>query len=140
MSLEAVTIVEHPEWGALMGTVVAGADGVSMTTTGNLPPLYFFVVLSGPCTTALVDGHFCVGRWPGGYGPNEDCAIAVAGGGGEGAAGGVLDACPVFDTSSESATLTTLPSQTPPSLLLHQPSTGGLQPPAPRARAVPAST
>ena len=50
-------------------------------------------MVSGPCTTAVVDGRFCVGRWPGGYGPNEYCKIAVAGG-----SGGVLGGCPVFDT------------------------------------------
>ena len=51
-----------------------------------------FTVASGPCTLAW--GGRCVGRWPGGYGPDEDCTIAVAGGG---AAGGVLGGCPVFD-------------------------------------------
>jgi hypothetical protein len=92
LSLEAVTVVERPEWGALTGTVTAGADGEPLTYTGNIPP--FFIVLSGPCTTAAVDGHFCVGRWPGGYLPNEHCDIIVAGGG-----GGALGPCPVFDTS-----------------------------------------
>ena len=48
-----------------------------------------FTVTFGPCTVA--EGGRCVGRWPGGYGPNEDCAIAVAG-------AGVLGGCPVFDT------------------------------------------
>jgi hypothetical protein len=66
-----------------------------------------FTVTSGPCTTAFVDGHFCVGRWPGGYLPNEHCDILVGGGGGVGGvggggpAGGVLGPCPVFDTSGE---------------------------------------
>eukprot|EP01052_Picozoa_sp_SAG31_P031832 SAG31_NODE_3420_length_4297_cov_4.123294_2_plen_115_part_00 len=32
-----------------------------------------------------------VGRWPGGYLPNEDCDIVVVG------LGGTLGACPVFD-------------------------------------------
>ena len=53
--------------------------------------LPFFGVLSGPCTLAAVDDHMCVGRWPGGYLPDERCEIAVAG------AGGTLGPCPVFD-------------------------------------------
>eukprot|EP01051_Picozoa_sp_SAG22_P004372 SAG22_NODE_232_length_14402_cov_58.042159_2_plen_579_part_00 len=106
LTLETVTVVDYPEWGTLTGTVTAGADAQPWATTGNLPP--FFVVLSGPCTTAVVDGHFCVGRWPGGYGPNEDCAIAVAGGA-SGAAGGVLSGCPVFDTDNNGADYLTLP-------------------------------
>eukprot|EP01051_Picozoa_sp_SAG22_P007246 SAG22_NODE_503_length_9694_cov_13.573736_2_plen_281_part_00 len=99
LALEAVSLVESPEVGALTGTVTAEADGEGLATTGNIPP--FFVVLSGPCTTALVDGHWCVGRWPGGYGPGEDCAVAVAGGGG---VGGVLGGCPVFDTQARGST------------------------------------
>eukprot|EP01052_Picozoa_sp_SAG31_P029471 SAG31_NODE_2932_length_4897_cov_9.890163_1_plen_1249_part_00 len=66
------------------------------------PVMPSFTVNSGPCT--LAEGGRCVGRWPGGYGPNENCAITVVGGGGggggDGAAGGVLGACPVFDTST----------------------------------------
>ena len=50
---------------------------------------------SGPCT--LSETGRCVGRWPGGYGPNEDCAIVVATGG---AVGGVLGECPVFDITN----------------------------------------
>ena len=87
----AVTVPEHPEWGALTGTVTAAADGPLVLDPPGFIPL-IFVVLSGPCTTA--EGGRCVGRWPGGYLPNEDCAIAVAGGG-----GGALGPCPVFDTS-----------------------------------------
>ena len=86
----AVTVPEHPEWGALTGTVTAAADGPPVLDPPGFMPS-FFAVLSGPCTTAVVDGHFCVGRWPGGYLPDEDCEIAVAGG------VGVLGPCPVFD-------------------------------------------
>ena len=53
-----------------------------------------FTVKSGPCTTAAVDGRACVGRWPGGYLPNEHCDIVVGG------AAGVLGPCPVFDTET----------------------------------------
>eukprot|EP01050_Picozoa_sp_SAG11_P022171 SAG11_NODE_4121_length_2055_cov_3.667178_1_plen_131_part_00 len=49
-----------------------------------------FTVLSGPCTLAA-EGR-CVGRWPGGYLPNENCDILVVG-------GGVLGPCPVFTLS-----------------------------------------
>ena len=51
-----------------------------------------FTVVSGPCT--LAEGGRCVGRWPGGYLPSEDCEIAVAG------VGGALGPCPVFDTEN----------------------------------------
>eukprot|EP01050_Picozoa_sp_SAG11_P001297 SAG11_NODE_55_length_19449_cov_28.630135_6_plen_246_part_00 len=99
LALEAVTVPEHPEWGALTGTLTAAADGEGRTSTGNIPNPLFFIVVSGPCTTAVVDGHSCVGRWPGGYGVNEHCDILVVGGGG-GAAGGALGPCPVFDIST----------------------------------------
>eukprot|EP01051_Picozoa_sp_SAG22_P007245 SAG22_NODE_503_length_9694_cov_13.573736_1_plen_228_part_00 len=101
--LEAVTVVEHPEWGALTGTTMKANGELEYDGLNSLANLPRFTVLSGPCTTALVDGHWCVGRWPGGYGPNEDCTIAVAGGGGGGgggAGGGVLGGCPVFDIDS----------------------------------------
>ena len=89
-----MTVVEHPDWGALTGTLTKADDQLVFDPPDMLdllPP--FFMVLSGPCTTAAVDGHFCVGRWPGGYLPNERCDILVAGGG-----AGVLGPCPVFDT------------------------------------------
>ena len=85
--LEAVTVPERPAWGVLTGTLTAGAAGSAWVTTGNFPAL--FAVVSGPCT--LAEGGRCVGRWPGGYLPGEDCEIAVIG------AGGALGACPVFD-------------------------------------------
>ena len=106
----AVTVPEHPEWGALAGTVTAAADGPPVLDPPGfipLPPL--FVVLSGPCTTA--EGGRCVGRWPGGYLPDEDCEIAVAGvlGG-----AGVLGPCPVFDTEDHGgADYLTLPDGSP---------------------------
>jgi hypothetical protein len=49
-----------------------------------------FIVVSGPCT--LAEGGRCVGRWPGGYLPNEDCQIMVA-------REGQLGACPMDGTS-----------------------------------------
>jgi hypothetical protein len=101
--LEAVTVVEHPEWGALTGTVTAGADeGWVLDPANLLNNVPFFTVLSGPCTTAAVNGHFCVGRWPGGYSTNEHCDILVGGGGSGGAAGGTLGPCPIFDISTAS--------------------------------------
>eukprot|EP01051_Picozoa_sp_SAG22_P007249 SAG22_NODE_503_length_9694_cov_13.573736_5_plen_1203_part_00 len=74
-------------------------DGYSGSSCNISPP--HFEVRSGPCT--LSEGGRCVGRWPGGYGPNEDCEIVVAGGGGGGGGGaarGVLGGCPVFDIQS----------------------------------------
>eukprot|EP01051_Picozoa_sp_SAG22_P004820 SAG22_NODE_269_length_13236_cov_124.463424_9_plen_168_part_00 len=100
LSFAAVTVLERPELGALTGTVTVGDPWVY---TGNIPQLSGFIVRSGPCTTALVDGHACVGRWPGGYLPNEDCEIAVAG------AGGALGPCPVFDTQGGSQDYLTCP-------------------------------
>ena len=88
--LESVTVPEHPEWGALTGTVTARAEGeppVFDPPDLQMPP-GFFVVNSGPCT--LAEGGRCVGR-PGGYGNRENCAITVAG-------SGVLGPCPVFNT------------------------------------------
>eukprot|EP01051_Picozoa_sp_SAG22_P012904 SAG22_NODE_1388_length_4521_cov_13.635233_3_plen_706_part_00 len=94
LELEGVTIVERPER-PLTGML---ADGI--VSDGTMSELLFgdtatFTVLSGPCT--LAEGGRCVGRWPGGYGPNEECTIAVAAGGGGGAAGGVLGGCSVFN-------------------------------------------
>ena len=88
--IEAVTLPEAPAAGAFTRTVTVGADGEVKTYTGNVQST--FVVLSGPCTVA--EGGRCVGRWPGGYLPNENCAISVAG------AGGAIGACPVFDTNN----------------------------------------
>ena len=90
--LEAVTVTERAELGALTGTVTARREGEATVLDPldlRLPP--FFKVLTGPCTTAIVGDQFCVGRWPGGYEPNEDCQILLTGG------GGVLGGCPVFD-------------------------------------------
>jgi hypothetical protein len=102
LSLEAVTFVEHPEWGVLTGTVTVGADNGLVVDPLALPLPFFFTVTSGPCT--LAEGRRCVGRWPGGYLPNEHCDILVGGGGGW-AAGGVLGPCPVFDTINDALTL-----------------------------------
>ena len=93
LAFDAVTVAEHSELGTLTAVVTIAADGEAAVSTGNFPPS--FLVLSGPCTTARIDEQFCVGRWPEGYNPNEDCTIAVVGGGVAG--GGVLGACPVFD-------------------------------------------
>ena len=92
--LDAVTVPENSEWGAQTGTMTARAEGeLPVLDPPDLQlPLPTFVVLSNPCTVA--EGGRCVGRWPGGYGPSEDCAISVAG------AGGRIGACPVFDTES----------------------------------------
>jgi hypothetical protein len=70
----------------------------SSSTTTTPAPMPTFTVTSGPCT--LAEGGRCVGRWPGGYLPNEHCDILVGGGGGGGAAGGVLGPCPIFDIST----------------------------------------
>jgi hypothetical protein len=99
LSLEAVTVVEHPEWGARTGAVTKADDQLVFDPPDmHIPP--FFIVVSGPCTTAVGDGRACVGRWPGGYLPNEHCDILVGGGGG-GAAGGVLGPCSVFDINTD---------------------------------------
>eukprot|EP01050_Picozoa_sp_SAG11_P011425 SAG11_NODE_1209_length_5520_cov_6.530529_5_plen_260_part_00 len=100
LALEAVTVAEWGALTALTGTVTKTDAGAVLDPPSLGVESLFFLVLSGPCTTAVVDAHFCVGRWPGGYGPSEDCTIVVAGGGGGGggAAGGVLGGCPIFDT------------------------------------------
>eukprot|EP01050_Picozoa_sp_SAG11_P027766 SAG11_NODE_7160_length_1185_cov_1.073665_1_plen_222_part_00 len=94
LALQAVMVSGYPELGALTGTITAGVEGEPFTydpptLIDSMPP--FFSVRSGPCTTAVVGGRQCVGRWPGGYLPNEDCEIVVGGG------GGTLGACLVFD-------------------------------------------
>jgi hypothetical protein len=92
LALDGVMVVRHSELGVLTGVVTRGAglvlDPPDLQLTSFCPAT--FIVLSGPCT--LAEGGRCVGRWPGGYLPDEDCEIAVAGG------GGVLGPCPVFDT------------------------------------------
>ena len=89
--LDAVAVPEHLEWGALSGTVTAGAAGELpvLDPTAFIPVPAVFIVNSGPCT--LAEGGRCVGRWPGGHMPDEACQIVVGG------AGGALGACPVFD-------------------------------------------
>eukprot|EP01046_Picozoa_sp_COSAG06_P012930 COSAG06_NODE_772_length_12432_cov_119.880159_13_plen_730_part_00 len=82
LRLAAVTL---PNAGELTGTTTVRADGSRTTDPlGFGGP--FFTVSSGPC---IAYGG-CVGR-PEGYGPSEDCAIVVGGG------GGVLGPCSVFD-------------------------------------------
>lgn len=92
--LDAVTFPEQPQHGMLDGTVsVRTGEEMLVFDPPDLVP--HFVVVSGPCTAAVVDGHMCVGRWPGGYLPNEHCEIQVGG------AGGALGPCPVFDISND---------------------------------------
>eukprot|EP01050_Picozoa_sp_SAG11_P030675 SAG11_NODE_9181_length_935_cov_0.751196_1_plen_194_part_10 len=88
LALHAVTVPERPEWGVLNGTVTAGAEGEPLAYD---PPgfIHFstqntahFEVRFGPCLAAVVGGRQCVGRWPGGYLPEEHCEIAVVGGAG----------------------------------------------------------
>ena len=67
-------------------TVVA--DGSKTIEPQGFGVASVFVVTSGPCTTSQ-NGR-CVGR-PDGYGPSEECAITVGGG------GGVLGRGRVFD-------------------------------------------
>eukprot|EP01052_Picozoa_sp_SAG31_P021600 SAG31_NODE_1678_length_7548_cov_16.675393_2_plen_910_part_00 len=91
LALQTITVSEHPEWGVLNGAVTMEADDMVYDPPGLIPA--FFVVLSGPCT--VTEHGRCVGRWPGGYLPNEACHIAVG-------RGGVLGPCPVFDTDGSS--------------------------------------
>jgi hypothetical protein len=106
LALGTVTVPEHPEWGTLTGTMTAQStaartftsptNGALVTRVPGQPPMTdlfgsrrgTFTVLSGPCT--LADDCHCVGRWPGGYSPNEDCEIAVS------EPGGILGPCHVF--------------------------------------------
>lgn len=101
LRLSGVTIADHPEWGALTGSVTVGTDptetdyvvyhGVDYGedySSGRIeydPPFLDratgrgqFLVLSGPCTVRG-DGR-CVGRQDG-YLGREACDIAVANGG-----------------------------------------------------------
>lgn len=90
LALQAVTVAEHPEWGALAGTITVGVEGEppAYDPPNLIDSVSRFEVRSGPCTVAR--GGMCVGRWPGGYLPDEDCDIVVGG-------AGTLGACPVFD-------------------------------------------
>ena len=102
LSSATVTLTERPDRGyltrlpdgALTGRVMAAADGPPVLDPPGFIPPPTFTVLSGPCTVA--EGGRCVGRWPGGYLPSEDCEIAVAG------VPGALGPCPVFDTDGDS--------------------------------------
>eukprot|EP01045_Picozoa_sp_COSAG04_P022745 COSAG04_NODE_2615_length_3851_cov_1.872601_2_plen_270_part_00 len=90
LRLDAVSWQEAPDAGQLTGITTVDADSTKSVSLDPPNPLAgTFAVLSGPC--AVSEGGRCVGR-PEGYGPGEDCAITVGGG------GGVLGACPVFDT------------------------------------------
>eukprot|EP01052_Picozoa_sp_SAG31_P019497 SAG31_NODE_1423_length_8400_cov_2.665944_7_plen_718_part_00 len=90
---DAVTVPEQVELGVLRGTVTS--TGVEHELVLDPPDLLedplTFVVVSGPCTLAA--GGRCVGRWPGGYLPNERCEITTSAG-----ADRILGNCPVFDT------------------------------------------
>eukprot|EP01045_Picozoa_sp_COSAG04_P004849 COSAG04_NODE_216_length_19953_cov_85.343558_20_plen_237_part_00 len=100
LRLDAVTVPEAHDAGALTGTISLAPDGSKAISPPDLlaecPAI--FLVVSGPC--AVSEGGRCVGRAEG-YGPNEDCAINVVGG------TGVLGPCPVFDTGGRD--LVTLP-------------------------------
>jgi hypothetical protein len=91
LALNRVSVVGHPELGELTGLVTARqvSEPLTIEPQDLFASLPAFTVLSGPCTVA--EGGRCVGRWPGGYLPNEDCEIIVSG------PGGVLGTCPVFD-------------------------------------------
>ena len=84
-----VTVQEYHYDTAQTMAITINDDGSSRTHEGSLSfgrPV--FSVGSGPCEISQ-DGQ-CVGR-PQGYRGNEDCAIAVVGG------GGTLASCSVFD-------------------------------------------
>eukprot|EP01051_Picozoa_sp_SAG22_P010979 SAG22_NODE_1021_length_5998_cov_2.167316_4_plen_169_part_00 len=89
LAFDGVTVVEQPELAVLTGSVTIAGGGAWTVEPADLPLPTIFVVESGPCTVA--EGGRCVGRWPGGYLPDEDCDIAVAGG------SGTLGPCPVID-------------------------------------------
>lgn len=110
--LDGCTIPEHPEWGALSGSIVSVGSSApplynpyshnEYPDTAQHGPVYYdppflgrlptsyanFTVLSGPCTTR--GNGRCVGR-PEGYGPREQCEIVVNG-------TGVLAPTRLFDT------------------------------------------
>lgn len=93
LRLSAVTIPEAPSAGELTGTETVLADGSTTMEPADLVADFLavwphFIVSSGPCTVSELGR--CVGR-PAGYGPDEECTIAV------GSVGGVLGACGVFD-------------------------------------------
>eukprot|EP01050_Picozoa_sp_SAG11_P019610 SAG11_NODE_3155_length_2644_cov_3.394106_2_plen_620_part_00 len=81
--------------GELTGTVYPNGTTIPPTLLHRInQQRALFEVVSGPCT--LAGAGSCVGRWPGGYLPNEDCEIVVAG---YRYGGWRLGACPVFDIS-----------------------------------------
>ena len=97
LAFEAVTVPEHPDWGALTGTATAGSGNTEWVFNPPESLVEEFISVStvhftttGPCQ---VSGR-CVGR-PSSYGNNENCAITVAGSG-----IGRLGPCPRFDTES----------------------------------------
>jgi hypothetical protein len=100
LRFEDVTLLEYHYDPAQTVAITVNDDGMR-TQEGSLSfgsPV--FNVSSGPCE--ISQGGQCVGRVQG-YGTNEECAIAVSGG------GGVLAACSVFDICPLSLDFLTLP-------------------------------
>ena len=84
LRLDAVSVPDSPSSaqrpvGAVTWTRRVGSDDRVTIDATNFGVAPIFAVTSGPCTVS--DGGRCVGR-PEGYGPDEDCAITVGGGGG----------------------------------------------------------
>ena len=93
--ISGIAVAEHMGEGELVGTITASGNTASSNNNPFIrePPDFlrpYFIVVSGPCTTSA-SGQ-CVGRWPSGYGPQEECRFSVNGG-----TGGVLRPCPVWD-------------------------------------------
>ena len=114
MRFESVRIGGYASWGELTGTEIIEADGTKTKDPPNLgsPASGTFIVTSGCSAKGLTNGRDygciddtppcnvtrggrCVGRTEG-YGPYEDCAITVGGG------GGALGPCAVFDAQGGS--------------------------------------
>ena len=116
LAFEAVTVPEHPDWGALTGTATrSGNVGWVFNPPESLVEEFISVstvhfTTTGPCQ---VSGR-CVGR-PSYYRDNENCAITVAGAGfGRGPCPGRgpcrrLGPCPVFNTESSFDIVTIMP-------------------------------
>ena len=87
----AVTATGQVAWGCSASETLSRSEDGTATSS-----IAAFASATAPCT--VTQGGRGAGR-PGGYGASEGCTIAVAG-------GGVLGACPSFDTEASFDQLT----------------------------------
>eukprot|EP01050_Picozoa_sp_SAG11_P015408 SAG11_NODE_1995_length_3950_cov_42.467151_1_plen_638_part_00 len=104
LSFATIIVPERPRWGEMTGSITSQAlDDVLarqlILDPPGLPLPGLFKVRAGdPCE--VLQGGLCVGRWPRGYLPMEECQIEVI-------MGGALGPCPVWDMYDGGDHLTT---------------------------------